>query len=383
MPDRLDVSRVLWSGADVTGWRAPDRPGLERFVAHPDREHVRQLLPLRPGTIVAIGTRSSDDRPRRRAARDSFGAAALIMLGAVSTRRRLGVVGADSLVDHVAKAIGRTGLLGIVQCGPPRANQKPVLQLHDRWGRTVAWVKVAWNDLTRQLLETEVATLERLAGVGDKQFTAPAVLAGGAFGESTWVALAPIGVTKRVRPTMAEADALALRVERTADRWEGACSGSAYLARLAASAAGLDRGEPLVARLAERWGERPLQCAASHGDFVPWNILSGSPAPAVWDWERYSTSAPVGTDRFHFRTQVGIHRRGREVSEVVAEIASDLAAVVPELEPWQRQAHLEWYVVDLLCRYEGDGVDQYQSHWSGLTSGLARAATELLKEHPL
>ncbi len=147
-------------------------------------------------------------------------------------------------------------------------------------------------------------------------------------------------------------------------------------------AAGLAATQPLVARMRERWGDRTLPCAASHGDFVPWNILSGAPTPAVWDWERYTTSAPIGTDRFHVRLQVGFHRRRQSVPEIVASIARDLEAVVPELEPWQRRAHLEWYLVDLLCRYEGDGVDQYQKHWSGLTTGLADAATDLLKEQP-
>ena len=97
-----------------------------------------------------------------------------------------------------------------------------------------------------------------------------------------------------------------------------------------------------------------LVLAARHGDFVPWNILSGRPVCGVWDWERYDQSAPVGSDRIHHRVQVGIQRAGSTFPDAVAGIAARLDIIIPELSSAAAQAHLDWYLAEVLVRYEHD-----------------------------
>jgi hypothetical protein len=264
----------------------------------------------------------------------------------------------------------------LVMCGPPRANQKPVVQLHDRAGRTIAFVKVAWNDLTRALLEAERRSLETLAGSPDRGFTVPPVLASGEFGSATWLAIGPAGVRHRDRPDRVTIDRLAIAIERTADVWEGETESSAFVERLRAEASALDAGRRAVEALAERDRGRPLRLAAGHGDFVPWNILSGRPQPAVWDWERYDAGVPAGTDRFHHRFQIAVQRSRRSVGDALATIGDELDTVLPELPADRRSAHLDWYITALLVRYEHDAADhatpRLASRIADLTTVLTR-----------
>ena len=381
MSEVLEIPSVLWPGAELGDWsRDADGASQARFVASPSASDIRQLIPWRPSSVRAAGARTSDDRPRGRRLRDSLGATALMTVGAMRRSHRVGVTGGSSLVDAVASTLGERGLRGIVMCGPARANQKPVVQLHDRFGRTVAFVKVAWNDLTRQLLDVEAGALDRLASIPDRPFQVPQVLARGRFGDATWIALARVSVGRRGGPVLATADRLAVEIEQTAERWDGTAEASQFVQRVANGAGGLTLTEPAVEMLCERWNGQRMTLAAAHGDFVPWNILSGTPRPAVWDWERYDPAVPVGFDRLHYRVQIGLHRRHEPIGGTIGAVARDLEHVLPELSRWQRRQHLEWYVVDLLGRYERDGVERHGQRWIGLVQQLSDALNELMKE---
>jgi hypothetical protein len=262
------------------------------------------------------------------------------------------------LIDHVSGRLGVHGAKGIVISGPPRANQKPVIQLHDRIGRTIAYVKVAWNDLTRRLLLQERSALQALRAHEEIDFSVPPILATGDFGSVSWLAIGPATVARRNRPDLNEVDRLASAVERTAPRWSGPTSEAVFVTELQTQSRQLDFGRRAVEALTTRESDRPISLGASHGDFVPWNMLSGHPRSAVWDWERYSQAAPVGVDRLHYRFQVGIQRRRRSVADVLASIADEVDVVLPDVERNRRGSHLDWYIVSLLCRYERDSIEQ-------------------------
>ncbi len=375
MAEVLKVESVLWSDAEFGGWRPDDGSTQERFVATPSSVDIRQLLPWRASSVIASWRRESDDRSRRSRWRHSLGAAGLLSVGAMSRSRRVGIARRSSLVAQVAASLGVPMATGIVLCGPPRANQKPVIQLHDERGRAIAFVKVAWNDLTHRLLAAEEQSLIRLNGIPDKGFLVPPVLARGVFGTATWLAIGPVTVDHRGRPDLGQVDALASAVERTGNHWDGRTGESSYIARLIDESKGLAAGEPAVARLVERWGDRPITLAGAHGDFVPWNMLSGAPQPAVWDWERYDSAVPVGFDRLHYRAQVGLHRKQQPLDVAIGAIERDLDRILSDLAPPQRRAHLEWYVADLLCRYERDAGDEPTPRLFGMITNL----TEILK----
>lgn len=376
MSEPFEVSTILWQGAALGDWRFRHaRPNRERLIAMPNSTEIRQLLPWRASSIIATARRRSDERPVRREWRDAIGVAGLLTVGAMTKSRRLGIEHRGSLIEHVASTLGHPTLSGIVLCGPQRANQKPVIQLHDRRGRTFGYVKVAWNGLTRRLLQDECAALTHLGAIPDKGFSVPPVLATGTYGDADWLALGPIAVDRRVRPDLRQVDTVAGAIERTWTSWEGRTADADYVARLADTATGLAQGKGAVERLIERRSDHTIRLGASHGDFVPWNMLSGSPEPAVWDWERYRTAAPIGFDRLHLRAQIGLHRERAPLPDVLRRLGRELDDVLPDLPEPQRQAQFDWYVADLLCRYERDVED----HLTRLTK-LVTDLSDFMKE---
>jgi len=347
------ITDNLWPGASLSPERVSG--AAAELVAVPDASAPTQLLPASWTSVAAVARRPSDDRPRGKALRDAIGVAGLVALSRFDRRRRLTVVGdADaSLVAHLRRVVDPRIADAVVLCGPARANRKPVMQLHDRHGRTVAFAKVAWNDLTRALLAREHAALTHLASRTTTGFQCPRVLGSGSFGDAEWLALGPVGVSKRSAPSDAASFAVAREIERTADEWNGAVGANPFVQRLAAAATGLATSAPIVADLAAASESSDLVLRAAHGDFVPWNTLTGTPAPAVWDWERYEQQAPAGYDRFHHVFQTSIFRRGMPVAAAVAAMDARFDGIVPDLGRAAR-IHLDWYLADLLCRYERD-----------------------------
>ena len=366
------ITDVLWPGATLSSTSARRGGAAADLVAVPHAAAPTQLLPARWTSLVAVANRPSDDRPRSKALRDAAGVGALLALSRVDRRRRVTVLGdsAASFIAHLRTEIDPRVRDAVILCGPARANRKPVLQLHDARGRTLAYVKVAWNDLTRVLLGRERAALDHLASGTVVGFQVPRVLGSGRFGAADWLALGPVGVTHRSAPQERTTFEIARAVERTADEWRGPVADNPFVARVVAAAATLRRSAGIVQALARDGASDGLVLRACHGDFVPWNTLTGSPAPAVWDWERYEHTAPIGYDRFHHLFQVALFRRGAGVSAAIDGIDARLGEVVPELGVATARLHLEWYLADLLCRYEHDATPEPGTAASESTRGL-------------
>ena len=367
----------LWLGGDVDGWWSRSSAGtsLERFVAIPGGSSIQQLLPWRPSSIVAATNRVSDDRSRFSAIRDASGVAALLIASPFTSGRRFGVRCDRSFTSHVAEQLGvDRPTFGSVLFGPARANRKPVVQLHDRRGRPIAWVKVGTTDLTRKLLDQEIRTLTKFVA-GNPKIKVPAVLAVGQYGEAQWAALEPMSVAHRVRPTAALVDDVAMSIERTSTRWEGRVDESSLLIRLRSAADGLTSAAGAIERLAVRHGHRPLVLTAAHGDLVPWNMLSGRPKPAVWDWERYDVAAPAGFDRIHNRVQVAVQKQSVPLTHAVAHAETELSLHhdLP-VESWPVQ--IDFYLATLLCRYERDAESHPNPRLLGRIRDLAGVLTE-------
>ncbi|MDW3214188.1 MAG: hypothetical protein R8G01_09345 [Ilumatobacteraceae bacterium] len=350
----LDAVAVLWP--DEVGQPTGSGPTRsQRLVALPDSARPRQLHPWHWASIRATASRRSDDRPRSRIWRDTAGLAGLLSIGALASRRRLQVRDDDSLVAHIAEVLGLGEPLATVLCGPERANQKPVVQLYDRRGKTLMYVKVAWSDLTRRLLRSELHALTHLARTSTRGFAVPEVVATGDFGAATWLALTPVSTLHHRPPTLDAHDELARLIQATGVTSADSTEKSKFVELLRRETMSLRLTGPAVAQLTAQHADRALKCGASHGDFVPWNILSGAPEAAVWDWERYRLEAPAGFDRFHFRVQTGMHRRQQALPDVLSDVRTNLDEIVPELDPIDRHVHFDWYVADLLGRYERDG----------------------------
>lgn len=357
----FDLGAILGDDGELAGWSRGSPGSRSRYVAVPRFDDIRQLLPWRWTSVRATAHRRSDDRSLAKRGRDVAGAALLVAESSIRRHRRAGFSGSGTLIDHLAVELGVPGARGIVLCGPPRANQKPVIQLHDGRGRTVAYVKVAWNELTRGLVATEQRALRHVAARTDR-IAVPEILAAGEYRDTVWLALAPVRARHPRPPSASSLAEAAAAIERTGRPWTGAAPQSTFVKRLADRAAGLDRSATVVAALLARDGALPVSEGGAHGDFVPWNIESGEPAPAVWDWERYRADGLLGYDRLHHRLQVALHRTPEPFPDALQRIAGDLVTTVPDLSPHQRARHFDWYLADLMCRYERDLRDNPAPH---------------------
>lgn len=377
MTEPLNAARTLWDDVTIGKWRHGDQ---HRLVALPHASAPRQILPWHWSTVLATSSRRHDDLSRLRHLRNTVGAAGLLTLGALPARRRLSVGSGDSVVSDILSRLGLDGEVHVIAfCGPARANQKPILHLHDHRGRALAFVKVAWNDLTRRLLDDEHEALIHLSKGRTDAFVTPSVMCRGSVGDAEWLAISPVAVQRRRTPSSSSVDALALAIQATGVNSSERTAGSNFVKQLTTRVADLSMAGDVVPRLVERHGDLALQCGASHGDFVPWNIQTGHPESAVWDWERYRTEAPVGFDRLHFRVQVALLRQGIPLPRLLRVLRSNLHEALPEIPEVQRNAHLDWYVADLLGRYEGDALDHSSDRLTSWASELHHHLEERLK----
>ena len=83
------------------------------------------------------------------------------------------------------------------------------------------------------------------------------------------------------------------------------------------------------AALAAAASDVHLSTGGSHGDFTPWNLAVVEDRVLVWDWERFRTGVPQGTDLLHHALQEDLVARLAEPREsarrVLAEAADRLA----------------------------------------------------------
>ncbi len=363
------ISQAAWGAdASVTGWAS-----AHKYVAAPNAATANQLLPWSLATIVAAGGRRSLDRPWTRRARDAVGTAALLGRAAIRRDEQVGIIAGqtpmiDVLRDELTLPIHRV----VILCGPPRANQKPVLQAIDRFGRTVAFAKLAWNDLTTTLLAHEKVVLTDLATRQLGSVQIPRVIGTGIVDGVSWLALSPVRARAARHPLthLDAADAIA-----RATGTETASLGQANLAdAMAQRAAGLPLATAAVERLVNDHGARPLVIGSWHGDFVPWNMSAGTSTIAVWDWERFATGVPIGFDRLHFAMQVAVHRRGMTVAQSITTTRAALPSLLSTVEPAGRAATFDAYLVEMLIRYEHDALESPNPNLTAWCEQLAQAA---------
>lgn len=363
------IAQATWGAtATTTGWKS-----AHRYVAAPSAASANQLLPWSVATIVAAGGRRSLDRPWTRRIRDTAGTAALLGRAVVRRDEQLGILAGqtpmiDVLRDELKLPIHRL----VILCGPPRANQKPVLQAIDRLGRTVAFAKLAWNDLTTTLLAHEQRVLSDLATRQLAPVEIPRVIGSGLVDGVTWLALSPVRAhfSRRALTHLHAADAIAqVGVVHESTLGHPDLAG-AYVRR----ADGLPLATTAVERLLNDHGSQPLTIGSWHGDFVPWNMSTGKSTIAVWDWERFATGVPIGFDRLHFAMQVAAHRTGLTVAQAIAATRAALPSLLSTVEPAGRAATFDAYLAEMLIRYEHDAIESPNPNLTAWCEQLAHAA---------
>jgi hypothetical protein len=263
---------------------------------------------------------------------------------------------AGSLTDHLADVFGEPVDVSL-GLGTARTNRKPVLQVFDTRGRSIAFVKIGGTPVTETLVQAEVASLRRL-GAADlpRLFEVPRLLHAGRWEGSALVAMTALATSFRQRPSRqydVPVDAMTLFHEAFGEGtrplvemplWDSMRSAQASLQP---SEARERLGEALTV-LGETDVGRPLSMGGWHGDWTPWNMSRRRHRLQLWDWERFESGVPLGMDRCHYAVNAVCRRDGVDVGSVMAGL--DLAGVHNDRST---EAHVvgATYLAAITCRY--------------------------------
>jgi hypothetical protein len=306
------------------------------------------------------------------------------VLRLVPTQVHVAEAGSESIASHLSALLGQPVRLGI-HLGPPRANQKPVLQILTPAGRTVGFAKIGANVLTRRLVAAEARALEAVAAAGIRGLAVPPVRHHGSWRDLDVLLLGPVESRSTSSVSGAELGDVMARLSLAWGHSSGVLADSAFWARLHdAATVGAGPHAPRLRlafdRAAAAYGHRQVAFGAWHGDWTPWNMAVHDHAFVVWDWERFQRDVPLGLDAIHFHLQREMRRRDQEPLQVAR---GTLARVDELLAPWGLQGPdarcaFVMYLLTIGSRYATDDQRGAGARLGDLDSWLFRVLDEVL-----
>jgi hypothetical protein len=237
---------------------------------------------------------------------------------------------ADLLTEHLRELCGVSGSsaarLVVAIGGGDGPYRKPVLQVFDAAGTPVGFVKVGWNEWTKDGVRAEAAAL-RACQTRSPKFGVPRLLGVSDWNDLTLMATAPM--PDRVRGIGAAAPLPPASVLREISQlseggmeplassiwWRGVRSRIQQNVTDPPSRQAL---ESMARRLEAGYGGARLEYGFCHGDFVPWNLAQADGQLYVWDWESSVPAAPLGFDAVHYHFQIAFVGRGLPLPEASA-----------------------------------------------------------------
>jgi len=331
---------LLFASSPIVTWApAGQLPSgfnrVEQFAVLPGGGGRSFMVSLadRRGSSAALTSYNSLRPPGRRLGRMVFGAALRCGLDWPVLRSRVDIgVAADAtaeqvsgalLVEHLAQLLDRRPVV-IAFGGGSGPYRKPVLQVFGTDGTPLGYVKIGWNDWTRDAVRREAAAL-RVCAAAPMRLGIPALLHHGDFRGLELMVTAPLPSGVR-RPgnslpgteVLREICALsAVTVsELAASAWW-----ADLRARISSTIADPDsrtRLDAIADDLERSCGQRRLEFGRWHGDLVPWNLARHGSKLFAWDWESSAPHAPVGFDALHFYFQVAFVAQRRPLADAVA-----------------------------------------------------------------
>lgn len=267
----------------------------------------------------------------------------------------------ELLTEHLRGQLGR-GPVVLAFGGGSGPYRKPVLQVFSMHGTPLAYVKVGWNDWTREAVRREAAALRGCAAQ-PMRLGVPQLL-----GHSVWRGLdllitAPLpGGVRRLGLSAPLPQARLLReISQLSPVYVSELDGSPWWCSMrtrigqgvtdSTARAQLEQIADIIER---RYGRARLEFGSWHGDFVPWNLARLGERVYAWDWESSSPDTPVGFDALHYYLQVSFVARQRPLAEAAmrasqyAGLALDALGITPDTRNLVAALHL----VELFTRHE-------------------------------
>jgi hypothetical protein len=229
-------------------------------------------------------------------------------------------------------------------------------------GRTLAYAKIAWNDVTERNVSAEADALEAIASAGLAGLSSPSVRARLSWRGHTLLVTEPMptGLDRYPAATGPPPTALTRAV---AGLWPGRTSPlaeSAYTANLAdriaraAAVAPETSSAALQAldRVRSRFADVAVDHGSWHGDWAPWNLGRENGRLWAWDWEYARSGVPLGFDLPHWFFQRSFVERK---SSFVDGLGAAAAAATPlrelGLTATQADATLALHGLEAAARY--------------------------------
>lgn len=352
----------LWPGRSYEN--TPHGKVVARYRAVPDAAAPRVLLPTdrRAARSVLRNFRA----PRGRASR--FRQAAIRGLVALSggwpvMRQVVSVVERQEpreplIEQELTRLLGTSVVLGI-HLGPPRANQKPVLQILDERSYPLAVAKLGINELTDQLVSREAATLTMLGKRELGRVRVPDVVHAGQWRGAALLLLSHLPLA-RTGPVSADSlRAAMVDVARVNGVVRSRIAEGPAFARMCSQACELDdralRGgiDECLRSLSE--SDYAIDHGTWHGDWTDWNCAALGSEVLVWDWERCQDGVPLGWDALHYAL-----RRDLQNQPPAMSVARSLVARAPDLlkafrvPPEHASLIARTYLLHIALRYLSD-----------------------------
>lgn len=360
------------------------RGAADGFLVVPNARTPRLLVPAgNPRAAAAAMRRFSAGLSVRDAVQRLGASAALRLAGpAVFPDRIVLSKQGDSLAAYLAAALGQDVDVSI-GIGPARANRKPVLEVFDRHGRSLAYAKVGDSPVAERNVRGEAAALARISARLDPMLQVPTVLHTGTWQDLFVLVMSSLPTSVRQRPRdqwTLPATAMALLANAFSEQprpltemplWD----------RMTTTAAGLsddglrDDLQRALKGLAERAGDEVLPVGAWHGDWTPWNMARRTGRIQLWDWERFETGVPVGLDALHYGVNAMTRSRGSTLDAVRAGLAfSGVGA---------DSALAGAYLAAITCRYAASAEDELGHLVSERARLMMRALEHWLDRGPV
>lgn len=362
-----EVGPLLWPAPATvellpSGTRRSRPSGATEFLLLAGVTRPRLLVPLSNRRAAAAAVRRYGEHSGARARAVNYLLRAAVLSGAarrlpfdrVRVERPHPV---DDLEAHLAEVFGKPVLVSLHLSGA-RANRKPVVQVLDASGETLAFVKIGIEALTCRLVDHEAAALASLDTVPRDLLVVPRVLSHHRWHDLTMLVLAPLPVDQARTPDRGQRARALLELTR-AGRTVQPLRDAEWWSRLRARLQPLEEraaGRRLVdvARLLEECaGDRLLDFAPAHGDWTAWNTAVTPTGVLAWDWERFDRSVPVGYDQLHFDLQDRTVGRGEDRAAAARNICRTAPEVLAEAVPDRENASVvvAAYLIDIACRY--------------------------------
>lgn len=307
----------FWPGAEVS-FGGDSRGADAAFHFMPNASRPRLLIPGdRRGAALAMQRFSAALSPKEMLGRCAA-AALLRTAGPAAVARETIVVrgGQDSLQQHIAGLLGEPVTMAVT-IGNARVNRKPVLQIFDAQGRTLAFAKVGDSVVAASDVRGEAARLAEIEGRLER-FEIPRVLSltqwqGMVVMLITAVRTVPQDPRRFWRIPLAAMDDFSLQLGHSTAPLAEVPSWQRL--RAAQDDFAGTRLPELMEQVEQAAAAAPeLVVGSWHGDWTGWNMAVRDDVVQLWDFERFESGVVQGMDAFHYAVNAATLREGITLS---------------------------------------------------------------------